>query len=87
MGVGIPMSRTRNVFESIVKYGHDQDFTPFAGRDFEATDAPAGSAAKIDVLADRVLRGEPLWHPKDRRDYRNLTGAVRPRDHALSVVR
>ena len=47
--------------------------------DFAETDAPAGSRAKIDVLAERVLQGQPLWHPKDRSDYSGLTGAVRPR--------
>ena len=74
------MSRSRNVFEAILKYGHDEDFVPLAHHDYSATEAPAGSNAKIEVLADRVLRGEPLWHPDDRRDYRGLTGAVRPRD-------
>ena len=74
------MSRTRNVFEAILKYGHDEDFVPEAGEQFRPTEAPAGSAAKIEVLAQRVQRGEPLWHPDDRRDYRGLTGAVRPRD-------
>ncbi len=43
------------------------------------TDAPAGSRAKIDILAERVLLGQPLWHPSDRSDYSGLTGAVRPR--------
>lgn len=74
------MSRSRNVFEAILKYGHDEDFVPHATGDYSATAAPAGSVAKIEVLASRVLRGEPLWHPDDRRDYRGLTGAVRPRD-------
>ena len=74
------MSRSRNVFEAILTYGPDEDFVPHAGVDYSATEAPAGSSAKINVLADRVLRGEPLWHPDDRRDYRGLTGAVRPRD-------
>ena len=74
------MVRTRNVFEAILTYGHDEDFVPLAGEDYSATEAPAGSDAKIEVLANRVLRGEPLWHPDDRHDYRGLTGAVRPRD-------
>jgi hypothetical protein len=69
----------RNVFEAILECGHDEDFAPVATGDFAATDAPAGSRAKLDVLAERVLRGEPLWHPDDRSDYSGLTGAVRPR--------
>lgn len=69
----------RNVFEAILECGHDEDFVPVATDDFSPTDAPAGSRSKIDVLADRVKRGEPLWHPEDRADYSGLTGVVRPR--------
>jgi hypothetical protein len=74
------MRQMRNVFEAILKYGHDEDFVPHAGDEFEATVAPAGSKEKLEVLAERVLRGEPLWHPEDRPDYSGLTGAVRPRE-------
>ena len=70
----------RNVFEAILECGHDEDFAPVETGGFNATDAPAGSRAKLDVLAERVLRGEPLWHPEDRSDYSGLTGAVRPRN-------
>jgi hypothetical protein len=72
-------SMSRNVFEAILETGHDEDFAPSSHDDFSATDAPAGSRAKIDILASRVMRGEPLWHPEDRSDYSGLTGAVRPR--------
>ncbi len=69
----------RNVFEAILECGHDEDFAPEENDQFGETDAPAGSRAKIDILAERVLRGQPLWHPSDRSDYSGLTGAVRPR--------
>lgn len=69
----------RNVFEAILETGHDEDFSPAETESFAATDAPAGSRAKIDVLAERVLSGQPLWHAKDRSDYSGLTGAIRPR--------
>ena len=46
----------------------------------EATDAPAGSPDKIEVLRRRVELGEPLWHVDDRVDYSGLTGAIRPRE-------
>jgi hypothetical protein len=69
----------KNVFEAILQHGHDEDFAPTESEGFGATEAPAGSRAKIDILAERVLRGEPLWHPNDRSDYSGLTGAVRPR--------
>ena len=69
-----------NVFEAILKYGHDEDFIPAANKEFVATDAPAGSAAKIEELRRRVERGLPLWHDSDRVDYTGLTGAIRPRE-------
>jgi len=70
----------KNVFEAILKYGHDEDFLPDENDDFEPTECPAGSTDKLNVLAERVRRGQPLWHPEDRSDYSGLTGAVRPRD-------
>ncbi len=77
---GPPKPGLRNVFEAILTYGHDEDFIPFAGYEFVETQAPAGSREKLDILAERVLHGEPLWHEEDRPDYSGLTGAVRPRD-------
>lgn len=69
-----------NVFEAILEYGHDEDFVPHESGDFSATDAPAGSDAKIEILRKRVEMGQPLWHGRDREDYAGLTGAVRPRE-------
>lgn len=74
------MKNVRNVFEAILKYGHDEDFDPVASDDFAPTDAPAGSQEKIDILRLRVDLGLPLWHENDRMDYSGLTGAVRPRE-------
>jgi hypothetical protein len=74
------MSNVRNVFDAILKYGHDEDFAPEATNDFSATDAPAGSPEKIEILRRRVESGLPLWHEEDRFDYSGLTGAVRPRE-------
>lgn len=36
---------------------------------FSATDALPGSTEKLDVLAQRVQAGLPLWHPADRISY------------------
>ncbi len=74
------MSKVNNVFEAILKYGHDEDFMPVDSDEFEPTDAPAGSEEKIDILRRRVEFGLPLWHNHDRVDYTGLTGAVRPRE-------
>ena len=69
-----------NVFDAILKYGHDEDFAPEHRDDFRPTDAPAGSPEKIEALRRRVEQGLPLWHDEDRRDYTGLSMAVRPRD-------
>ena len=70
----------KNVFEAILKYGHDEDFAPEHSNEFQPTVYPAGSREKLEVLAERIRLGQPLWHPEDRSDYSGLTGAVRPRD-------
>ena len=75
-----PRKTIRNVFEAILEYGHDEDFVPKETDTFNATDAPAGSEAKIEILRRRVMEGHPLWHEEDRLDYSGLTGAVRPAD-------
>ena len=72
--------KVNNVFEAILKYGHDEDFSPHGGDSFVETDAPAGSVDKIEALRRRVEKGMPLWHEEDRKDYNGLTGAVRPRE-------
>ena len=36
---------------------------------FEATRALPGSEDKLEILAERVQRGLPLWHPHDRRSF------------------
>jgi hypothetical protein len=73
-------TRCKNVFEAILRYGHDEDFVPHEDENFIPTDAPAGSPEKIEVLRSRVERGQPLWHNTDRVDYSGLTGAIRPRE-------
>jgi len=70
----------RNVFQAIDLFGHDEDFAPMETGTFEATEAPAGSDAKLQVMAARIKAGLPLWHHDDRPDYSGLTGVVRPRD-------
>lgn len=73
-------SKLENVFDAILKHGHDEDFVPRVDPSFQPTTAPAGSAEKLEILAERVRQGHPLWHDEDRFDYSGLTGAVRPRD-------
>lgn len=76
----MPDPNLQNVFDAILKYGHDEDFVPHMDDHFQPTAAPAGSVEKLEILAARVRDGHPLWHEEDRMDYSGLTGAVRPRD-------
>ena len=76
----MPEPKMKNVFEAILTYGHDEDFAPTMSEEFMPTQAPAGSRDKLNVMAERVRQGLPLWHEADRADYNGLTGAVRPRD-------
>jgi hypothetical protein len=43
---------------------------------FQATGAMPGTPDKLDVLAERVRLGQPLWHPADRQDYDEVTGPL-----------
>lgn len=49
------------------------DFEPEYKDDatFEQTTALPGTGAKLEVLAKRLRQGYPLWHPADRRTYRD----------------
>jgi hypothetical protein len=72
----VPMARIRNVFEIIELYGHDENFEPHTTPEFVPTKAPAGSRQKLDILAERIQRGMPLWHPEDSTESSaNLVGA------------
>jgi hypothetical protein len=66
----------RNIFEAIERFGHDEDFQPQDGPEFVPTDAPPGTYAKLDVLIDRVRKGFPLWHPRDRRDLSGIEPSI-----------
>lgn len=72
--------RVKNVFEAIIKFGHDEDYIPASTPEFEPTDSPAGSPEKIEILRRRIEMGLPLWHDDDRVDYNGLLGAIRPRE-------
>ena len=49
------------------------DFEPDQKKDidYDHTQALPGSPEKLDVLAARLREGSPLWHPDDRRTYRD----------------
>ncbi len=46
------------------------DYEPeIAEGDFIATKAMPGTDEKLNILADRIRQGLPLWHPSDRRTF------------------
>ena len=51
------------------------DFEPVITSSFRPVDAPPGSQEKVEVMAQRVALGQPLWHVEDRVDYAGLTGS------------
>ncbi len=58
----------RSVLEAIQQ--GQWNFEPQAAvEQTEATDALPGTTQKLDVLADRLRQGLPLWNPSDRRSY------------------
>jgi hypothetical protein len=64
----------RSILEAIQQ--GDWDFEP-AGQqpvNLKATAALPGTTEKLDVLAERLKKGEPLWHPSDRLTYDQRTG-------------
>jgi len=52
-----------NIFETIRFYEHDMDFEPHS--ETIPTGAPPGSLEKIQVMCERLARGEELHHPND----------------------
>ena len=59
----------RSILEAI-KQG-DFEFEPEAPADddVDKTGAMPGTTEKLDVLAERLRLGLPLWHPSDRRSF------------------
>jgi hypothetical protein len=57
------------------------DFEPeeSPANDFNPTEALPGSKEKLDVLAERLRQGLPLWHASDRLDCENLPNDRLPR--------
>ena len=61
---------SRSLLEAI-KQG-DFNFEPPTANtpgEMPATAALPGTTEKLDVLAERMRQGLPLWHPSDRRSF------------------
>ena len=49
-------------------WNYDPDESP-VGDTFDSTNALPGSDRKLEILAERIRSGLPLWHPEDRLTY------------------
>ena len=55
--------RRMNLFETIEFYCHDLDFSPHT--ECQPTAAPPGSLEKIQVMCERLAKGQDMHHPND----------------------
>ncbi|WP_425614580.1 hypothetical protein NA78x_004453 [Anatilimnocola sp. NA78] len=62
----------RSVLEAIRDGEWNYEPDQQAAEGVEATGALPGTTEKLDVLAERLRQGLPLWHPRDRMDYEHL---------------
>ncbi len=58
----------RSVLEAIKMGLWDFEPPEVKSTQFDATNSMPGTKEKLDVLAERVGNGLPLWHPSDRDD-------------------
>lgn len=58
---------SQSVLEAIKSGAWDFEPEPVQSDAFPPTQALPGSEQKLNVLAERLRLGLPLWHPADRR--------------------
>lgn len=59
----------RSVLDAIRQGIWDYEPTDKEKVETPPTAALPGSPEKLDILAERLRRGLPLWHPADRQNY------------------
>lgn len=53
-----------------IRQGHwDYEPQKKQDQDYSSTSALPGSEGKLEILAERIAAGLPLWHPNDRITY------------------
>jgi hypothetical protein len=62
---------SRSLLEAIKQgdFNFEPSTTNNTAGEMPATAALPGTTEKLDVLAERMRLGLPLWHPSDRRSY------------------
>lgn len=74
----VKMVKAQNIFEAIRKLRgthYEADFIPRVGL---PTLFEPGTAEKVDVIMERLERGEALFHPDDNTIFDGCTRYVRP---------
>ena len=63
------------------------DFEPAQAQatEFAPTDALPGTIDKLSILADRMEKGLPLWHPHDRLRYDEVAAQLAQRDRQQNM--
>lgn len=69
----------KSVLEAIKEGLWDFEPPEIESGGFDATEAMPGTQDKLEVLADRVRQGLPLWHPHDREDVDDPLPKAKPR--------
>ena len=80
-------SHAENVFDAILRYGHDEDFQPQLSGNWRPTSAVAGTTQKLEVLRSRVELGVPLFHPHDNRECLSTSNGPQPKSPAIRIVK
>jgi hypothetical protein len=60
---------TKSVLDAIREGNWNFEPETVDQKTFDATHAIPGTEEKLEVLAERVKAGLPLWHSRDRADY------------------
>ena len=57
---------SKSILDAVREGNWDYEPIVMRDREFDATEALPGSSIKLEVLAERIASGQPLWHPSDR---------------------
>ncbi|RIK77906.1 MAG: hypothetical protein DCC68_16265 [Planctomycetota bacterium] len=64
-----------SVLEAIRQGIWDYEPRKVAKDEFASTAAMPGTKEKLEILAARLEKGVPLWHPQDRNEYEDPMNA------------
>ncbi len=55
-----------SILEAIKQGNWDYEPDSTSDQEYDSTKALPGTDKKLEILADRIESGLPLWHPQDR---------------------